>query len=375
MPFDCYTNSLPGILVSDGTATAAESSNNCSSVIDSSKNLDAAGITEGNMKTKIYASPQGDVDVAIEGPISNINGSDPVKDGYIYGVYISMENAREKVTFFKRVNHGQSDLDGAPVVKNAIIFAERDSQDPTLSYIYLRLNHKNVMMARGTYVVRIYKSTAPNVNTFDLLSVFTITVKSDPIQGAIINKEYINTANRLFRPCGNYAKYLDQDGTTSGGGDVPIDPDEKEKANVDASNLSETNVEEWKEKLNVETVKSSTFTDSAGDDVSYTQIGTETSISEVSGNIVRSINIDPESSLAVTLPQTPNTFTVFISAGNSSTKFEVAYNISNNNTDVIKEIISGDDLFTILSYDKVSGEINIQNLSKLEASVTISYQF
>ena len=57
------------------------------------------------------------------------------------------------------------------------------------------------MLARGTYVVRVYQKVLDYANEeddstdgYESLRVFTLTVKSDPIQGRRVNSRYLSTA-------------------------------------------------------------------------------------------------------------------------------------------------------------------------------------
>lgn len=200
---DCYIESLPGLI----STSAADKATNCPNAV-SSDSLDSAGISTSIAASKAYADPNGDINVQIDGPYPvEAGGVDPVTIGR-YQVFISKENAREKYTVYSNVSEGQSYDDNENEeaindISQAIIYSELDDEDTTQEYIYLKIKHTDLMLARGTYVIRIFKETGENTNDYILIRMFTLTVKSDPIQGPTINNRYLSTAFRFdFRLSG-----------------------------------------------------------------------------------------------------------------------------------------------------------------------------
>lgn len=183
----CYNSALPGLI----NPTKNNSDGSDSSVI-SDMNQNWSGNSASSMA---YADPNGDVNVKISGPYdANLNNIEETN----FQVFISKENAREKLAIFKHFGFGKKLDNSVSITPSvAVIYSELDEDNPDLAYYYLKLRYQDIVFARGTYVVRIYVETEPNSGKYDALKTFTLTVKSDPIQGPYINKKYIDTNNRL----------------------------------------------------------------------------------------------------------------------------------------------------------------------------------
>lgn len=200
MPNICYTNAIPGILPNAdkdtlGQTNTAQSVTSVNQSNVNSNSLYGVGINSGIANSMVYSDANGDINVLIDGPYSADLDPDPVTVGR-YQVFVSRENAREKYTVYKNVGSAQSYKEDE-TIENAVIYSELDEADVTKVYVYLKIRHTDLLLARGTYVVRIYKETGATTEEYNALRIFTLTVQSDPIQPDAVNTEYINTANRL----------------------------------------------------------------------------------------------------------------------------------------------------------------------------------
>lgn len=188
----CYSNSLPGILNPTENTSSNSNTNGVVGDLDDGNNIGSSG----KLDSRVYADTNGDINVRIDGPFDAT--VDPVTT-HKFKVFISKENAREKVVVYEQIGFGVrvDENDGSITPGTAIIYSEYDQENPKYVYTYLRLVHTDLLLARGTYVIRIYKQSEPDSTTYNAVKAFTLTVRSDPIQGRCINKQYIDTANRL----------------------------------------------------------------------------------------------------------------------------------------------------------------------------------
>lgn len=187
----CYNSALPGLIEPNQNSGAASSGGVISDISDSQK---PSGNSQASMA---YADPNGDVNVKISGPYDisddNVNKID-------FRVFISKENAREKWAIFKFFGLGKKGYDDTSVTPtSAVIYSEIDDNDASKVYFFLKIRYKDLLLARGTYVVRIYQETSIGSGEYEALKSFTLTVVSDPIQGPFVNKTYIDTQNRLIK--------------------------------------------------------------------------------------------------------------------------------------------------------------------------------
>lgn len=190
----CYSNSLPGILNPTENISSNSNTNGVVGDLDDGSNIGSSG----HLESRVYADLNGDVNVRIDGPFDAAEDPDPVTT-HKFKVFISKENAREKVVVYEQTGFGVrvDENDGSITPGTAIIYSEYDQENPKYVYTYLRLVHTDLLLARGTYVIRIYKQSAPDSTTYNAVKAFTLTVRSDPIQGRCVNNQYIRTANRL----------------------------------------------------------------------------------------------------------------------------------------------------------------------------------
>ena len=204
----CYINSLPGLVPTDNSAQVTSILKEDGTIVQSVTNnapassFDGAGFNGTSIKsTKMYTEPDGSINIHLDGPESVDTGIDTEAlldpwNSNTYKLFISKENAREKFIVYEHSGPIQSfALDINTKVNNPIIFSELTTDQSTAS-LYLRISTNQLLLARGTYVVRLYKSNINN-NGYTLFKVFTLTAKSDPIQGPIINSRYLDTMNRL----------------------------------------------------------------------------------------------------------------------------------------------------------------------------------
>lgn len=193
---NCYNNSLPGIINpnENSSSNAANTSGVVGDLNDNQTNIGSSG----KLSSRVYADPNGDINVKIDGPFDASINPDPVTT-HMFKVFISKENAREKVVVYENSGFGVrvDEEDGSITPPKAVIYSEFDQENPKYVYTYLKLVHTDILLARGTYVIRIYKEEKPDSDTYLALKAFTLTVRSDPIQGKCVNNQYINTANRL----------------------------------------------------------------------------------------------------------------------------------------------------------------------------------
>lgn len=190
----CYSNSLPGILNPTENSSSGSNINGVVGDLDDGSNIGSSG----KLDSKVYADLNGDVNVRIDGPFDATIDPDPVTT-HQFKVFISKENAREKVVVYEKTGFGVriDENDGSIIPGTAVIYSEYDPKNPKYVYMYLKLVHTDLLLARGTYVIRIYKQSEPGSDTYNAVKAFTLTVRSDPIQGRCINSQYIHTANRL----------------------------------------------------------------------------------------------------------------------------------------------------------------------------------
>ena len=152
-----------------------------------------------NSDNRAYADPNGDLNIFIEGPY---NSSTTDIDAITYKVFISKEDARNKNTVFEQDSAVVNADSTAEEISTAIIYSETDINNADLENFYLRIKHTQLMLARGTYVLRIFKKISTTANEsddstegFDEVRVISLTVRSNPIQGKVINDKYLETAN------------------------------------------------------------------------------------------------------------------------------------------------------------------------------------
>lgn len=228
----CYINSLPGlvptesntlqttsIITEDGTLVQSLTNTTGTDVIN------GAGFNGISSKSiKMYTDPDGSINIHLDGPVTfqedqdgNVIVTDPWEDDN-YCIFISLENAREKWTVFEHTGPIKSFLQ-KDVVKNPIIYSEPSDGNIAAS-LYLRISTDQLLLARGTYVVRLYKANKHN-NGYTLFKAFTLTAKSDPIQGKDINRRYLNTMNRLGINTHHVLKIFDSVTQTQGSSITP----------------------------------------------------------------------------------------------------------------------------------------------------------
>lgn len=187
----CYNSALPGLISPNDNAGG---SGDGTTGVVSDINEAGTGTTTA-ASTMAYTDPNGDINVKIAGPFE---ASEDDIDDINFQVFISKENAREKFAVFKHSGFGKTIESDTPITPSiAVIYSELDEDNPEICYYYLKIRYQDLILARGTYVVRVYKETEQDSGEFVPLKAFTLTVKSDPIQGPHINKKYIDTNNRL----------------------------------------------------------------------------------------------------------------------------------------------------------------------------------
>ena len=200
----CYTNSLPGLVPTTNSNEISSILKEDGTIVQSVTNLppnesfNGAGFNGTSIKsTKMYTDPDGSVNIHIDGPTVIEDTEAPVDpwNSSIYKLFISKENAREKLVIYDHTgpisSFGKSEDD---TVQNPILYSELDSTSSKAS-LYLKISTDQLLLARGTYVVRLYRTNSQG--NYTLFKVFTLTAKSDPIQGPEINERYLNTMNRL----------------------------------------------------------------------------------------------------------------------------------------------------------------------------------
>ena len=172
----CYSTALPGLM-------------------DPSE---ADGGINKNSANKEYSDPNGDLNIFIKGPYdSRITDFDKIR----FKVFISKEDARNKCVALEHTGKAASENDESVDPTEVIMYYETDGNDVNLENLYLRIKHNQLMLARGTYVVRVYQKVLDDANEeddstdgYEALRIFTLTVKSDPIQGRRVNNMYLSTA-------------------------------------------------------------------------------------------------------------------------------------------------------------------------------------
>lgn len=200
----CYINSLPGLVPTTNSNKISSILKEDGKIVQSVTNLppndsfNGAGFNGTSIKsTKMYTDPDGSVNIHIDGPTVIEEAEAPVDpwSSSSYKLFISKENAREKLVVYDHTgpisSFGKSVND---LVRNPILYSELDSTSSRAS-LYLKISTDQLLLARGTYVVRLYRTNSQG--NYTLFKVFTLTAKSDPIQGPKINERYLNTMNRL----------------------------------------------------------------------------------------------------------------------------------------------------------------------------------
>ena len=201
---NCFVNSLPGLTPTDNAQQTTSILKEDGTIVQSVMNIDPASSFEGAgyngvsiKSTKMYADPDGSVNIHIDGPTVIEETEAPVDpwNSSSYKLFISKENAREKLVVYEHTgpisSFGKSVDD---IIQNPILYSELDPTS-SMASLYLRISTDQLLLARGTYVVRLYRTNSQG--NYTLFKVFTLTAKSDPIQGPEINERYLNTMNRL----------------------------------------------------------------------------------------------------------------------------------------------------------------------------------
>lgn len=200
----CYINSLPGLVPTTNSNKISSILKEDGTIVQSVTNLppndsfNGAGFNGTSIKsTKMYTDPDGSVNIHIDGPTVIEETEAPVDpwNSSSYKLFISKENAREKLVVYDHTgpisSFGKSTDD---IIQNPILYSELDSTS-SMASLYLKISTDQLLLARGTYVVRLYRTNSQG--NYTLFKVFTLTAKSDPIQGPEINELYLNTMNRL----------------------------------------------------------------------------------------------------------------------------------------------------------------------------------
>lgn len=177
----CYSTALPGIM-------------------DPSE---ADGGSSKNSANKEYTDPNGDLNIFIAGPYdSKTTNFDKLR----FKIFISKEDARNKCVVLGK-DSAAADIDDTSVdPKEVIVYYETDIHNADYENLYLKIHHTQLMLARGTYVVRIFQRQLTDeeledetyhtnsTDGYTQIKVFTLTVKSNPIQGPCVNQNYLSTA-------------------------------------------------------------------------------------------------------------------------------------------------------------------------------------
>lgn len=178
----CYVTALPGIMDPSTSENGSSSKNSAN---------------------KEYTDPNGDLNIFIDGPY---NAAETDFDSLRFKVFISKEDARNKCVVLGK-DSAVADADDTSVdPKEVIVYYETDIHNADYENLYLKIHHTQLMLARGTYVVRIFQRQLTDEEledeTYDTnstdgytqIKVFTLTVKSNPIQGPCVNQNYLSTA-------------------------------------------------------------------------------------------------------------------------------------------------------------------------------------
>lgn len=171
----CYNSAIPGLIDSD-------SGSDDTSIVNRKK----------------YSDPDGSINIQIAGPFPADSSS---IENVIYRVYIDKDTSREKFTVFTKDSVVDKTYSNDVDISSAIIYAELDTENPEYEYHYLRIKSKDLLLARGTYFIHVYTSPYDSYDfdnscscNWKKIKEFTLTVKSDPIQGPDVNRRYIETA-------------------------------------------------------------------------------------------------------------------------------------------------------------------------------------
>ena len=167
----CYISAIPGLIDSE--------SDSGSSVVNN----------------KYYADANGDIDLVIDGPYLK---SDPDKYNRYYRIYVDQDTNREKFTMFC-VDSQVCDEEDVDITKSAVYSVESLGNDQYETYNF-KINHKDLLLARGTYFIHIYRcvSSTPDNLEWEKIKYISLTVRSDPIQGKGINDQYCRRNSLLL---------------------------------------------------------------------------------------------------------------------------------------------------------------------------------
>lgn len=156
------------------------------------------GSSSKNSANKEYTDPNGDLNIFIDGPY---NAAETDFDSLRFKVFISKEDARNKCVVLDKTSAAASSDDESIDPTEVIIYYETDDSNADYENLYLRIKHQQLMLARGTYVVRVFKKVLEDANEeddttdgYEQIRVFTLTVRSNPIQGNCVNNKYLSTA-------------------------------------------------------------------------------------------------------------------------------------------------------------------------------------
>lgn len=171
----CYSTALPGIM-------------------DPSE---ADGGSSKNSANKEYTDPNGDLNIFIAGPYdSKTTNFDKLR----FKIFISKEDARNKCVVLGKDSTVAAADDTSVDPKEVIVYYETDIHNADYENLYLKIHHTQLMLARGTYVVRIFQRQLTDeeledetyhtnsTDGYTQIKVFTLTVKSNPIQGPCVKE-------------------------------------------------------------------------------------------------------------------------------------------------------------------------------------------
>lgn len=168
---------MPG--TEDTNITPCVSGSYCSAAVDS---LPGIIVPEGreNSSTMLESSSSGDV-----GEYKIYSGLVVDGDATLEGLYtiLSYEDPRNKYIIFES---GSTYTDSYGNTYS--IITQKLNPDNELYYDYiLNIPADLIRLCRGTYVLRVYLDKKP-------IQVYTVTVKTDPIQGRNVNRQYTKNA-------------------------------------------------------------------------------------------------------------------------------------------------------------------------------------
>ena len=179
---DAYLEALPGLVPTDTD--------------NGNVRPDGSGLSGSIKDTHIEADGLGNINILIDGPFSkDLNVEN------LYDVFITKEDPRNKLTILEVKDNVLLDFNQQPTPITAVIKVT-DSDNDTYENYWLHLSAKDILLARGTYVVYAYKNQTVDNPSTDLTPTkvlvykCTLTIKTDPVQGRAVNMRYLKTAYR-----------------------------------------------------------------------------------------------------------------------------------------------------------------------------------